>query len=121
MPTEQKLIKELHALDEQREALVKQIDEKKANRWLRCEKCEKRARIRNTVYRQIRWYTRPHGCTGGDYWNDGEGQWQCTHCAHVNRLYKKPEIEKLKRFFLRVEYWENDGHGNYRLMSGPGW
>lgn len=58
--------------------------------------------IRNLVYVQTHWYTHPHGCTGGDYWNEGEGQWKCPKCGHVNRLHESPEIEALKPYFKGV-------------------
>jgi hypothetical protein len=58
--------------------------------------------VRDLTYIQTHWYVSPHGCTGGDYWNEGEGQWRCK-CGHINRLYNKPEIQKLKRLFRDVE------------------
>jgi len=65
-------------------------------------KCGLQFWIRDLTYIQTHWYTPPRGCTEGDYWNAGEGQWQCK-CGHLNRLYNKPEIEKLKRLFKDVE------------------
>lgn len=43
------------------------------------------------------------GCTGGDYWKQGEGQFECPKCGHVNRLYDRPDVVELKRYFASVE------------------
>ena len=59
--------------------------------------------IKDLVYIQTHWYTEPHGCTGGDYWSEGEGQWICPACGHRNRLYATPEVEAMKRQFASVE------------------
>lgn len=63
--------------------------------------------IKDLVYIQTHWYTKPHGCTGGDYWNEGEGQWICPACGHRNRLYKTPEVEQMKSLFASVEKIHN--------------
>lgn len=59
--------------------------------------------IKDLTYIQTHWYTSPHGCSGGDYWNQGEGQFNCPGCGHRNRLYASPEIQKMKRHFKSVE------------------
>lgn len=59
--------------------------------------------VKDLVYIQTHWYTEPHGCTGGDYWNEGEGQWICPACGHRNRLYATPEVEAMKWRFASVE------------------
>lgn len=53
-------------------------------------------------YIQTHSYVEPHGCTGGDYWREGEGNWICPTCGHRNRLYDSPEVEKLKRSFKSI-------------------
>lgn len=65
--------------------------------------CGKLCRVGDLTYIQTHWYVEPHGCSGGDYWNQGEGKWRCVECGHINRLYASPEIEKMKRFFRDVE------------------
>jgi Zn ribbon nucleic-acid-binding protein len=55
--------------------------------------------IRELEYLQTHWYVSPHGCTGGDYWNKGEGQYECPTCKEIWRLHNKPEIEALKHLF----------------------
>lgn len=54
-------------------------------------------------YIQTHWYTRPSGCMDGDYWNPGDGEFICPHCTHRNRLYDRPEIEKLRHLFKNVK------------------
>lgn len=58
--------------------------------------------IGKLTYFQTHWYVSPHGCSGGDYWKRGEGQWLCPGCGHRNRLHRSPEIEKMKRYFAEV-------------------
>ena len=59
--------------------------------------------IKDLTYIQTHWYTSPHGCSGGDYWNRGEGQFICPSCGHRNRLYASPEVEVMKQHFKSVE------------------
>jgi hypothetical protein len=65
--------------------------------------CGAQLPIADIVYIQTHWYTEPSGCTGGDYWNQGEGQFVCPKCGAENRLYERPEVEKLKSYFKSVE------------------
>lgn len=58
--------------------------------------------IGRLVYVQTHWYREPYGCSGGDYWLMGEGQWVCPKCGHRNRLYSSPEVEAFKPFFKGV-------------------
>lgn len=65
--------------------------------------CGAELRVGALVYLQTHWYVEPFSCTGGDYWNAGEGQFICPKCGAKNRLYERPEVEKLKRYFKAVE------------------
>lgn len=65
--------------------------------------CGAHLEIKDLTYIQTHWYTAPHGCTGGDYWNAGEGQFVCPKCDHRNRLYRNPEIQQLREHFAGVE------------------
>ena len=64
--------------------------------------CGMGMKIGDIEYIQTHWYTKPHGCMDGDYWNVGDGEFICPHCNHRNRLYDRPEIMKLKRLFKSV-------------------
>jgi hypothetical protein len=65
--------------------------------------CGATLRVADLVYIQKHWYTEPFGCSGGDYWNVGEGQFFCPECSTQNRLYERPEVVKLKSYFKSVE------------------
>lgn len=65
--------------------------------------CGRRSQIRTIVYIQTYWHVPPRGCIEGDYWKQGEGNFNCPKCDHRNRLYDRPEIEKLKRYFKSIE------------------
>lgn len=83
-------------------------DWKKGPELLRLEKepkngCGAELKISELEYIQTHWYVGPYSCTGGDYWNEGEGKFRCPKCGYLNRLYQRPEVEKLKRFFKSVK------------------
>jgi hypothetical protein len=59
--------------------------------------------VKELTYIQTHWYTEPSGCTGGDYWNQGEGQFVCPKCGEKNRLYERPAVAALKPYFKNVE------------------
>lgn len=67
-----------------------------------CKFCRAGNQINTLIYLQTHWYVRPSGCTDGDYYRHGEGNWDCLSCGRRNRLYDKPEITALKRLFARV-------------------
>lgn len=67
------------------------------------EGCGKSIQIGKLTYIQTHWYESPYGCTGGDEWHEGEGQFICPRCGRRNRLYDRPEIEKLKYQFRDIE------------------
>lgn len=58
--------------------------------------------IKNLTYIQTHFYIKPYGCTGGDYYREGEGQFICPACGHRNRLYTRPEIQDLKPAFGKI-------------------
>jgi len=51
-------------------------------------------------YIQTHWWSNGH--QDGGYWTLGEGHWKCPTCGHENRLFDKPEIEKLNNLFSMV-------------------
>ena len=65
--------------------------------------CQKRSKISNLTYIQTHYYHPPHGCMGGDYWSESEGQWVCPKCGGLNRMmnFNKNEttVSKLKPYF----------------------
>jgi rubredoxin len=65
--------------------------------------CHKKVPAKELIYLQTHWYTRPHGCTGGDYWNQGEGQFKCPNCGVINRLYDRKDVEALRYVFKEIK------------------
>lgn len=105
-PSDQKVADAVATLDRRARA----EKEAKAETLVQCttqvatgKGCKAWYAIKDLVYIQTHWYTEPNGCTGGDYWNQGEGQWVCPGCGHRNRLYATPEVEAMKRQFASVE------------------
>lgn len=62
--------------------------------YLKCETnvankgkgCGKLLAVHTIQYIQTHWYVSPYSCTGGDYWNEGEGDFICPKCSYRNRL-----------------------------------
>ncbi|KWT98487.1 MULTISPECIES: hypothetical protein [unclassified Variovorax] len=59
--------------------------------------------IGELTYIQTHWYEGPHGCSGGDTWHRGEGQFVCPSCGHRNRLYNRKDVEKLAGLFRVIQ------------------
>lgn len=59
--------------------------------------------IGDLTYLQTHWYEPPYGCTGGDNWHPGEGNFVCPHCGQRNRLYNRQDIQDLKYHFKNIE------------------
>lgn len=96
-------------LKEELDATDKIIAAEIGKTLVRCESssegkgCGMAMEVRELTYIQTHWYTAPHGCTGGDYWNQGEGQFVCIHCGVRNRLFDRKPIEALKYHFKDVK------------------
>lgn len=91
----------LEASERARE-IVNAIKAVQAQTVVMCSKCKRGREIKDIDYIQTHFYIEPSGCTGGDYWNEGEGRWQCDRCQHIERLYNKPEVAALKHLFKSV-------------------
>ncbi len=88
----------------------KSIEDAKRNSLVQCttqfatgKGCGAFLTIKDLTYIQTHWYVKPYGCTGGDYYRPGEGQFKCPHCGHINRLYVSPEVEAMKPYFKDIE------------------
>lgn len=75
------------------------IRAQKAATMLKCASCLTLTSISKLEYIQTYWYTEPHGCTGGDYWNLGEGMVPCPACGIEHRTAFSPGLDALKEFF----------------------
>lgn len=92
----QELEKKVARLYAKLNPLLEEIKIEKTKIMLVCFKCKRRNQVGKLTYLQTHWYTEPHGCTGGDYWSSGEGQYICPKCRHVNRLYTASYYSKEK-------------------------
>ena len=94
------LLEEKLKLVESLKEIDKKIEKEQSKIIAECSSCHIKHIIGNLTYIRTHWYTHPSGCTDGDYWNEGEGNFKCPSCNHVNRLTS--EYEKLKKSFLKV-------------------
>ena len=99
----------LKTLEKRKQSLLKSlkaVDDKIATEQskivINCTSCHKQHPIGELVYIQTHWYVQPYSCTGGDYWNVGEGQFKCPSCGFLNRLYNREEYEALKYRFKEI-------------------
>ena len=83
--------------------------------------CGKKTQIRNVILIQTYWYTHPYGCTGGDYWSEGELQFDCPKCGKRNRIGvcnddEKEKWEALKHLFKKIVTSHDEKNG-YRKID----
>lgn len=96
-------LKDIEEWLEHHKELKQKVDEMHhaalGRKTVRCGGCGKSTQIGKLTYIQTHWYVRPYSCNGGDYWKEGEGQYDCPKCGTRNRLYNLPEMETLKYSF----------------------
>lgn len=94
-------------------SIQSQLNAALARKRLLCHHCGKRSTVGKTTYVQTRFYIAPYSCTGGDYWQAGEGRFVCLHCGYENRLWPEARqwIAELKDLFAKVEDVYEDRHG----------
>lgn len=91
-------------VEQARQALVKaqvELHIVRSQRKILCS-CGKRHSIAKLEVLVTHWYHEPHGCTGGDYWSEGEWQFVCPVDGTRNRLMFDD---------YRVEYEKRDSIG----------
>ena len=83
---------------------------------IKCPRCNKRHTICEISLIQEHFYVRPHGCTGGDYWNDAEIGFRCSKCGNFITDYHNSEIKINKFLFKEIknlyEHHEGMRRGN---------
>ena len=77
---------QLAEIHQQEKQILAKIDAGNKNRKIKCGACEDYHKIGVLTAIQTHWYTPPHGCTEGDYWNEGELQFVCPETNVKNRL-----------------------------------
>lgn len=108
MKTLDELRAERDAKRSELKAIEALIDAELGKTLVRCETssagkgCGMAMQINELEFIQTRWYEGPHGCSGGDHWHQGEGQFVCIHCGTRNRLYGRKAIQDLKYKFKSI-------------------
>ncbi len=87
----EKYNKELNKLNKEKEKIKDVIKKARGHRELTCLCCDSIYKIKDLIYIQTYWHIPPHGCTGGDYWVQGEGYFICPNCNVRNRLLSSNE------------------------------
>ncbi len=65
--------KEIVEVEKQLKKLQYQRKHAHRRRLINCIHCDQRTQLGSLIYIQTHWYEEPHGCTGGDWWHEGEG------------------------------------------------
>lgn len=112
LPIPDTVDEQVAAIDEKIAELQAKRDAVQRTRPLTCYHCKQQSVISTLTYIQTHWYERPYGCSGGDRWRQGEGQFECPHCSQINRLLRTGEtnryiirdgkhagVERLQRYF----------------------
>lgn len=93
----------VEAAEKALKAAVDKLEAALKETLLECRKCKWRFEVKTATYIQTHWYVEPYSCTGGAYWNQGEGQVECPSCGNINRVYNAPEIVALKLHFKNIK------------------
>ncbi len=102
---------QLEDIGEKRGEILKKIEERNARKMIKCASCDKPHQIRTLKSIQTHWYTSPHGCTGGDDWNEGELQFICPETGVRNRLlFDNDDVPWEER-----KDYENDPEAQFRV------
>jgi hypothetical protein len=86
-----KIQQALDALESQKSKLLDALDQERSRKQFECKACGKMHAINKCDVIQTHWYTSPHGCTGGDYWSQGELHIICPVTGIGNRLLTRSE------------------------------
>jgi hypothetical protein len=85
----------LLSIEREQERLHRRLDELEQEKidvlrtqdWqCQAKNCGRRSILSSVILVQTYWYTPPHGCTGGDYWNAGERNLICPKCSTRHRM-----------------------------------
>jgi hypothetical protein len=114
------LLEQLRATEVEASRIRTLVNKAKRKTRVMCHACGRRYAVKNLVYIQTHWYEGPHGCTGGDRWHMDEGQFICPGCNTRNRLFERPEVEDLKRYFKRIEETHYDHYEQHEVDRRAG-
>ena len=121
-----KILKKLDKLEEEKNKLMEKLHKNQSKVKVKCrgnfidlssDGCGEEFEIGDLTYIQTYTYVEPYSCTGGDYWFDSEGQWDCPNCGVRNRLYNQKETQELKYRFKNIV--EAHGHSQIPDIDEP--
>lgn len=64
--------------------------------------CGTQLSVKKLTYIQTHWWDDDTGSPAGGFHREGEGQFICPKCGKKNRLYERPDVVALKKFFKEV-------------------
>lgn len=100
MATTKQLQDRLSELAAEAEQVRNELEREGTNKYARCATCSTRTKVGRLVYIQTHLRMDPY--EGGGYWKRGEGQFDCPKCGTRNRLYDRPDVVALRRYFKEV-------------------
>jgi hypothetical protein len=124
---------QLEDLHQEESRILKKIDERNKKRKIKCGGCDDYHEIGDLTVIQTHWCTEPHGCNGGDYWNEGELRFVCPETGIVNRLlfdyvsyeergsYEKDPLMQFKRMYKKLFNGVVDEHSKETLRFSSKW
>ncbi len=103
------------------------LDHRRENMELRCrgdyagknKGCGAILRPKDVTYIRTYWYEGPYGCTDGDIWHIGEGQFNCPKCGARTRLYDLPEFNQKEHLFKNVVEASKEGPDGLMMIDPP--
>lgn len=112
MPTPSEKIKsQIENLHKKEKQLLQQLDKVRANKRFPCS-CGKWHKIKECVVVQTHWYERPHGCTSGDYWVEGELQIVCP----ATKVRNRPLFDNYDRPYEERHKFETNPEAQFKQM-----
>lgn len=104
--TTEELKEQLNVLSEKSNKILSELRKRDGNTLIQCiattpygKGCGSAFKVKDIVLIQTHWYEPPYSCSGGDAWYRGERQFECPSCGLRNRLYNRPDVDKLKGLF----------------------
>lgn len=77
---------QLRKIEQERTKILTKIKKREKQKTIQCASCDHEHKIGELTAIQTHWYVKPEGCSGGDYWNEGELQYICPETKTRNRL-----------------------------------
>ena len=63
-----------------------ELNEVERTQYIKCKKCNKKSQVKKFEYSNFYWYEQPHGCMGGDNWNEAGIYLKCPKCGNIEKI-----------------------------------